>query len=611
MQQDVEQLIQDKNTTAIAKALENIDRLTVLYNQEGNSDYKPKTIDYNLLIRAHGKLISPTKALEVLMEMEDMYKDTNDEDIRPSVISYTEVIDAYAKSNTPKAAEKAEELLFRMMTAAERPDGSMDEKIAPTSISCDAVLNAYAKQKTVAAAERAEVILDRMEYMRTNGRISSIQPTSYSFATVISAWAKCRFTDRVVGKENAERAQFILNKMNDFRRKIELEEKRQGINHDDGDNGTVLYSKQLQADTVLYNSVIDAWARSTDPISGTKAEELLFEMEEKARLGDEKVAPDTITYNSVINAIANSGHMNAGRNAEKILVKMEKAASENNSDKVSSSRIQPNTSSYNQVLKAYAKGNTAGSAQRADLILTHMLQTKDKPIQPDVISFSTVLDVWAKSKEPNKAQQAYTILQKMLEYYQSTGNEKIKPNAVTYNTVLNACAFSAYTPEKEKKQALSIAVKIFDDMKSSTIVNPDAITYGMLIKCFANLVPQGKIRNKMASEIFTKCTEEGLVNGLVFDEIRRAVSSNAMKLLLRDAHTLQHSRRKKPLHRMELRDLPKSWKINVQEKKPRQRRKKKKKEEEKKPREVATFDGDPIKPMRRIVEQSWQSGRDV
>lgn len=146
MQQDVEQLIQDKNTTAIAKALENIDRLTVLYNQEGNSDYKPKTIDYNLLIRAHGKLTSPTEALEVLMELEQLYKDTDDEDIRPSVISYTEVIDAYAKSHTPNAAEKAEELLFRMMTAAERPDGSMDEKIAPTSITCDAVLNAWAKR---------------------------------------------------------------------------------------------------------------------------------------------------------------------------------------------------------------------------------------------------------------------------------------------------------------------------------------------------------------------------------------------------------------------------------------------------------------------------------
>ena len=148
----------------------------------------------------------------------------------------------------------------------------------------------------------------------------------------ISAGAKGRITERLVGKENAERAQFILNKMNDFRRKIELEEKRQGIDHDDEDNGIVLYSKQLQADTVLYNSVIDAWARSTDPISGTKAEELLFEMEEKARLGDEKVAPDTITYNSVINAIANSGHMKAGRNAEKLLVKRKKAASENNND---------------------------------------------------------------------------------------------------------------------------------------------------------------------------------------------------------------------------------------------------------------------------------------
>jgi hypothetical protein len=42
---------------------------------------------------------------------------------------------------------------------------------------------------------------------------------------------------------------------------------------------------------------MDAWARSKDPIAGgTRAEELLFEMEEKEKTGG-KVGPAMITYN--------------------------------------------------------------------------------------------------------------------------------------------------------------------------------------------------------------------------------------------------------------------------------------------------------------------------
>ena len=73
-----------------------------------------------------------------------------------------------------------------------------------------------------------------------------------------------------------------------------------------------------------------------------------------------------------------------------------------------------------------------------------------------------------------------------------------------------------------------------------------------------------------------------------------------------------------PLSQWELHDLPRSWRSNVVEPKPKGKRQKKKKEEpkrddssNKKKKDIASFEGDPIRPMRHIVEQSWQSGRDV
>ena len=85
--------------------------------------------------------------------------------------------------------------------------------------------------------------------------------------------------------------------------------------------------------------------------------------------------------------------------------------------------------------------------------------------------------------------------------------------------VLNACAFSAKTDDEQKKKALAIAVSLFKQMQNNSddSVKPDTVTYGMLLKCIANLIPQGDVRSRMASNVFVKCYHDGLVNALVFD----------------------------------------------------------------------------------------------
>ena len=77
------------------------------------------------------------------------------------------------------------------------------------------VINAWARRGTREGAERATYILERMEYFRTMGNLE-IQPTPFSFATVISAWAK----SGAEGAEIGEKAEYILQQMMDFRKKI-------------------------------------------------------------------------------------------------------------------------------------------------------------------------------------------------------------------------------------------------------------------------------------------------------------------------------------------------------------------------------------------------------
>ncbi len=140
MNSDVDKLIQENNSTAIEKAEDNIKRLQKLYETDGNPDYKPKILNYNMIVRAYGKSNlpdAPEQALRVLNELKEMYEETGDEEIRPTTITYTECIDAYAKSKRKNSAQKAEELLFLMMEESENEDGTTDDLLSPSSITCD------------------------------------------------------------------------------------------------------------------------------------------------------------------------------------------------------------------------------------------------------------------------------------------------------------------------------------------------------------------------------------------------------------------------------------------------------------------------------------------
>ncbi len=58
------------------------------------------------------------------------------------------------------------------------------------------------------------------------------------------------------------------------------------------------YAKDLKPNNVVFNSVIDAWARSGSKIAGERAEAILHRMEELSTIDIYDVRPDTITFNT-------------------------------------------------------------------------------------------------------------------------------------------------------------------------------------------------------------------------------------------------------------------------------------------------------------------------
>ena len=79
----------------------------------------------------------------------------------------------------------------------------------------------------------------------------------------------------------------------------------------------------MKPNTISFNSVISAWAKSGERGAAQRAESILKRMQELHEAGNPDVKPNTISFNSVISAWANSGERGAAERAEAILKRMQ------------------------------------------------------------------------------------------------------------------------------------------------------------------------------------------------------------------------------------------------------------------------------------------------
>jgi hypothetical protein len=79
----------------------------------------------------------------------------------------------------------------------------------------------------------------------------------------------------------------------------------------------------VSPDSVMHNTVINAWGKSGLKEAPYRAEVLLQRKQDMYDTGDEKVKPNTIGFNSVINAWARSNDRMAAERAEVILNRMQ------------------------------------------------------------------------------------------------------------------------------------------------------------------------------------------------------------------------------------------------------------------------------------------------
>ena len=329
---------------------------------------------------------APARAEELVSKITQIANDDNRLDLRPNAYTYNALINCFARRGMTDKAEEYLEVVQNL------PGVQAD------AVTYNSVINAHATSRR-GKRDGADRALELLEEMKAS-QDKNVQPDAITYGSVI----KC--LTNAGGKANAERAEELLH---------ELERLYDDSGRDD----------RLASNTIIYNSVLDAFASIRGGGGIARAEAILDRMEDlRAAGGTSGVSPDAFTFSSLIkawtSASTGSGKQNkknndesdntgdsdllgrsAAERAQQLLDRMEQLHRDGDDN------VKPTTVVYNSVIAALAKSGEAGSAELAEDLLARMQQmaktSGDADVRADTISFNSVIDAWARAEEYGSA----------------------------------------------------------------------------------------------------------------------------------------------------------------------------------------------------------------
>ena len=276
---------------------------------------------------------------------------------------------------------------------------------------------------------------------------------------------------------------------------------------------------------VIFNTVINAWSKSGEKNSATRAHAILDYMEELSQSNNQKyknVKPDIFSYTSVIDSYAKIGTQESASQAYDLLQKIEDIYNTTHD-----TSTQPNIKTYTSLINAFSRSKRPYDAEKViqqmnDFANAHNIQS----LTMDVITYNALINSWGWSDEHTiKAKEAYNIYNTMRK------SEDITPDLVTINSVLNACAFSKTSDSTIKKDVLNIAIELYEEATSpSSSLKPNDTTYGTMILICGNLLNDNiLLRNDLIQSIFWKCCHNGYVSYFVISQLRTILQSKEIQ----------------------------------------------------------------------------------
>ncbi|KAL7544767.1 hypothetical protein ACHAWF_008134 [Thalassiosira exigua] len=246
----------------------------------GNDGAVARTEHYNAVLRSWATSGEGTAAAqrveEILTNMQRLYE-AGDLDVQPNMESFQTAIDAWANatSDDPKALVHAQRILDWMTKLYL----SSANDLAAPHISClHPILKCWAASGKLEAPVISEHLVMWMQNLQTKQGIQSAGPDTKCFNIIMSCWLKSRDTNT-----NPEKR---IRELFDYTEACQK------------------HGSDIKPDASTYNLVITSIAPAVkkyhDADGARRADEMLARMEAGFLAGDESLKPDTIVYNQVI-----------------------------------------------------------------------------------------------------------------------------------------------------------------------------------------------------------------------------------------------------------------------------------------------------------------------
>ncbi|GAX13296.1 hypothetical protein FisN_17Hh237 [Fistulifera solaris] len=282
-------------------------------------------------------------------------------------------ITAWFKSGSPHAGRKAEELLRKMLDLHANHLHEKTDIIPAFNVA----IQCQTMSGTISGAKKAQEIFNMMRERFT--------PDYISYLNLIQAWS-------IVGQPT--RVEAIVQQMRTLY-----------------ENG----NEYLRPDSVIMTALISAHARSNSPNkvkdnreeAATRAYDLLQELKDAYKNGDESLKPNVVCYNSVMNGLA---RMKDPHRVSQLLREMFQDYEAGNKS------AKPDVRSFNILLKAWSLTSDPHKGERAEQILKSMIDLSEAgklDVAPNVISYTTLLTCYGSSNRPQKAEEVFNEMERL------------------------------------------------------------------------------------------------------------------------------------------------------------------------------------------------------
>jgi pentatricopeptide repeat protein len=346
------------------------------------------------------------------------------------------------------------------------------------------VTSRRAKRRTsVQDAAFAETLLDRMVAMTNSDTATSSPPfqlPTVSLNWVLSAWVACARPDRA--HELLRRVQDVITPstvsynsllaayakvgngpatehlLNDMCRQWQLQQER--------DDELSTDSVDLRPDVYSWNTCISAWAKSSAPDAGARAQALLTRMNDPELLP--RVLPDLRTYNTVMACWARSAQEGALEHCRELLQQMKELHASGDLEG------PPDLFAYSTVIYAYAKAGRPTEAQEFFNEACIAFLDGQTDLRPSLALVNTLLEAFSRARD---VQQTRALLDSIRELHEIGFLERGRDTS-SYNMMLT----TLLQCHGDVPNAAFEADNLLQEMKNDLNAQPDFLSYSMVLQ---------------------------------------------------------------------------------------------------------------------------------